>query len=46
MVLKASMGVAELEGTLSEQNTRLQEYYTHIQEQNNTITTLERRVKR
>lgn len=38
---QASMGVAELEGTLSEQNTRLQEYYAHIQEQNNTIATLE-----
>ena len=46
MVLKASMGVAELEGTLSEQNTRLQEYYTQIQEQNNTITTLKSELAR
>eukprot|EP00731_Ephydatia_muelleri_P019911 Em0012g736a len=44
--LEASRGVAELEGTLSEQNTRLQEYYAHMEEQNNTIRSLERRVAR
>ena len=44
--LKASRGMAELEGTLSEQNTRLQEYYAHMEEQNNTIRALESRVAR
>ncbi|KAL5489264.1 hypothetical protein EMCRGX_G018335 [Ephydatia muelleri] len=41
---EASRGMAELEGTLSEQNTRLQEYYAHMEEQNNTIRALESRV--
>ncbi|KAL5489258.1 hypothetical protein EMCRGX_G018328 [Ephydatia muelleri] len=42
--LEASRGVSELEGTLSEQNTRLQEYYAHMEEQSNTIRALEGRV--
>ena len=40
------MGVAKLEGTLIEKNTRLDECYTQIQEQNNTITSLKSELAR
>ena len=38
--MELSAEISELQGTLSEQNARLEEYYDHMKEQDNNIESL------